>query len=227
MRKTFLILLFLSLLSSPAISQTSGLGDENSVNDIFEWYDWLYKYEKVPLKYLNGEKCNQKVIKKYSNGNLKFLAMFRNGLPIGLIKEYYPDGKLKEKGKIKNRKRTGMWEVFHENGKPKILANFNDTIPYPIKCIRYYESGKVKNHNELNDDFWLKADYGLNEKGDTTHTMFLIDSEKLIYLETERYESGKIKTIGKSHAISPFRYEKIGLWKTINEKGEVIHEMKY
>ena len=63
-----------------------------------------------------------------------------NGLKTGLFTSFYLNGNLQSKGNYKENKFDGHWEIFYENGKPKLIFDANDNV---IKIIDGWDvSGK-------------------------------------------------------------------------------------
>jgi len=226
MKKPSLILSIILSLSLNSKAQSDDL------NEIFEWYDWLKKYCQDSVKYCDNQMCNKKIVELHKNGKIKSIIKYKNGKPEGLTKEYFKDGKLKEIGYLKNGKRDKKWKIYYNSGKIETIYEFIDSIgifkdmSYPIKSTSYYEKGPIKGFYKLDKYLCLIEGYSLSPKGDTTSSEKIIDTKERIYLSTERFENGKIKTIGKRKLIGPFRSQEIGFWKTYNREGKLIEERK-
>ncbi|PZR03072.1 MAG: toxin-antitoxin system YwqK family antitoxin, partial [Flavobacterium psychrophilum] len=60
---------------------------------------------------------------------------YKNGINEGESIEYYPDGKLKEKGTFKDDLATGTWEYYDSNGnlsrkEPYLGGELNGKVEY-------------------------------------------------------------------------------------------------
>lgn len=53
------------------------------------------------------------------------VANWQNGMLNGIYTSYYPNGHVKASGQFKNNFRTGKWTLYSEDGKGKVLLNFN------------------------------------------------------------------------------------------------------
>jgi antitoxin component YwqK of YwqJK toxin-antitoxin module len=238
MEKILLLLCAIFYLSGTSIAQNEGsndlLLDKGALQAAFNYYDWLKKLNQDSIRYFEGEKCKGEIVDTFKNGKIKFKAVFKDGFPEGLTKEFYENGALKETGSVTNGVRVGKWKVFNENGTLKFIKEFDVSrssqeigFNYPFKSISFFENGSVKSYLDHDDKMNLLQSYTMNLKGDTLSSFTLLDPKKKIYLETERFDNGQIRIRGKHKLLSAFRYQKIGLWKTFNEKGEIIQEEEY
>jgi len=130
--KTLLTILFISLLSSPSWSVTTG--------DLVE-RDGLYyeKFTDVPFtgkvtgnpqgSYKNGKKEGAWVF-YHENGQLRFKENFKNGELDGAWVSYYENGQLRSKGNFKNGKKDRSWVRYEENGtvQKRLTGMFKDGI---------------------------------------------------------------------------------------------------
>ena len=82
----------------------------------------------------------------YENGNLKSLAYYNTGVIIDTLFLYHENGKIKEKGLMKNNLKIGWWLSFNEQGnlitKTEVL-NFRDTL-YKNQVKYYEKNGNLK-----------------------------------------------------------------------------------
>ena len=62
------------------------------------------------------------------SGNIILEFRMVNGLMNGLYQEWYPDGKLKRKGKYLNNTQVGDWTVWYENGQMKLELTYKMKI---------------------------------------------------------------------------------------------------
>ena len=82
----------------------------------------------------------------YENGNLKTLGYYKNGVLIDTLFVYHKNGRIKEKGLLKNNLKNGWWLSYDEQGnllaKMEIL-NFGDTL-YKNQSYFYEKNGDIK-----------------------------------------------------------------------------------
>jgi antitoxin component YwqK of YwqJK toxin-antitoxin module len=100
----------------------------------------------------------------YENGKVKFRGGYKNGLPIGIQKEYPPDGAViiakeyDENGVFigdgtvdENDKKQGIWKYYYESGEVKSKGAFKDNLKTG-EWIFYYEDGKIEQRGKYNND---------------------------------------------------------------------------
>ena len=128
--KTFISLLFITLLSNPSWSE--GL----SMDDLVERNGLYYKkFTDVPFtgeisgletgSFKKGEKTG-KWIKFYKNGQLHFKGNYEDGKRDGLWESYHENGQLMWKGNLKDGKQDGLWKTFRKNGQLWTKENYKD-----------------------------------------------------------------------------------------------------
>ncbi len=83
------------------------------------------------------------------NGD-SILACWQDGMLNGLYQSYYHNGQLKASGTFKNNHRTGLWTMYSEDGKGKIVLEFNlfgyvslDRARIPGKGGVWWGRGKI------------------------------------------------------------------------------------
>ena len=69
------------------------------------WFD-----PKIIIHDLDDSKLEE----KFENGTVKFTIGLKEGLLHGNYREYYPDGKLRVKGKYRDNKQEGSWKLYDE-----------------------------------------------------------------------------------------------------------------
>lgn len=86
----------------------------------------------------------------FSNSNLSYEVTFKNGVRNGLMRTFYPDGKLRQTFWYENgtREDTAIW--FYEDGKIFRKTAFKRDSMNGLQ-IQYYKSGKVKAKLEFVD----------------------------------------------------------------------------
>ena len=118
---TFLIILFISLLSSPSWSET--------MDDLVERNGLYYKqFTDVPF-----------------TGNITGdeQVSFKNGKREGAWVRYFDNGQLSDKGNFKNGYKVGAWVGYHDNGQLLFKGNYKDGYKEGV-WINYWEDGTVR-----------------------------------------------------------------------------------
>ncbi len=140
---SIILILFLSLLSSPSWSETfddlvqrDGLwykkftdvpftgeitGDtQGSIKHGRLEGEWFFYHDNGQLsqkgEFKNGMEEGEWVI-YYNNGQLFMKGEFKNGMEEGEWVIYYDNGELESKGKYKNGKKVGKWFRYDKDGK--------------------------------------------------------------------------------------------------------------
>ena len=138
---TLLTILFITLLSSPAWSETK---------DDLVLRNGLYykKFTDVPFTggvtgQWNGKIKNGKPegswIKYYKNGQLGGKGNYKDGEPDGLWEIYYQTGQLSSKENYKDGKEDGLWEQYYQTGQLEKKGNDKD-----VKTITFKYGIEVK-----------------------------------------------------------------------------------
>ena len=141
---TLITILFISLLSSPSLSETVSLGDLVKRNDLY-----FEKFTDVPF---TGEVSGQ------------YNGKFKNGKRKGKWLSYYSNGGLSDKGNFKDGKSEGLWVFYHENGQLSSKGNFKDGKSEGL-WVNYHKNGQLRSKgNKKNggkDGRWkFFTDYG-------------------------------------------------------------------
>lgn len=71
-----------------------------------------------------GEKCEGEQVEYYSNGNKRIEGCFKEGIPQGVLKIYYPNGELKQVDKYSKKGRLKKRILYDEAGKEKSSENY-------------------------------------------------------------------------------------------------------
>ena len=117
---SIILIIFLSLLSSPSWSETLTMDDLVERNGLY-----YKKFSNDPFtgeisdfesgSFKNGKR-NGEWLTFYGNGQLQFLQTFKDGELDGLWESYYENGQLRRKGNFKDGKIDGLWETFNKDG---------------------------------------------------------------------------------------------------------------
>ena len=136
----------------------------------FDMTGKLLKFEK----YFSGKLLSDSLVTEanpikwvedfYDNGKVKFKGGYKDGLPIGLHKEYPRDGSVilakeyDENGIFigdgtvdENDKKQGVWKYYYENGDVKSQGVMKDNLKTG-EWIFYYEDGKIEQRGKYNND---------------------------------------------------------------------------
>ena len=152
--KKFLVILFISLLSSPSWSETM---DDLVFRDGISYL----KFSDVPFtgkvtgrgqefdppvesqgSFKNGKREGAWVY-YHDNGQLWFKSNFKNGKEEGAYVRYYDNGQLDTKGNLKNGKEDGAWVYYHDNGQLWFKSNFKNGKEEGA-YIAYHENGQLQ-----------------------------------------------------------------------------------
>jgi antitoxin component YwqK of YwqJK toxin-antitoxin module len=116
---------------------------------------------------------------------------YEDGLKQGVFVINYPDGKLQAKGNFKNNLFDGKWELFYEDGKPKLSFEANES---DLKILDAWDTKGIKTVD--NGKGLFKADLGfvywkgklLNGKPDGTWKSKRANDDEDLY--SESYKNG-------------------------------------
>jgi antitoxin component YwqK of YwqJK toxin-antitoxin module len=75
----------------------------------------------------------------------------------GIITEYYPNGKIKEKGEFSERKKVGIWKTYWKNGNIKTIKDgeYNGDNLYEGICLTYSQDGILEKIEEVSDGSYI------------------------------------------------------------------------
>jgi antitoxin component YwqK of YwqJK toxin-antitoxin module len=122
--------------------QSEGLFENNMYQGNWKFYREDGKTLKQTANYINDVSVG--IRKDYwENGKLKNRSVYVNGKPNGQTIHYYESGKLKEINHLKNGEFHGPMKGFFENGDISYLRNYwngkrKDT------CITYFKNGEIE-----------------------------------------------------------------------------------
>jgi len=151
----------------------------------------------------------EKIVKRYDNGNIQYEGFVVNNTLDSIYKEYYSNGVLKEEGyykdcqyKFKNKsvyrvvcgvgcekdnirfgKRNGEWKHYYENGKLKSRANYFCGIEQG-NFFYYFENGSISSI-----DFYDAGNLIMSQEYNVNNIL-----EKIIYHENKFIKGKKYKT---------------------------------
>ncbi len=151
--------------------------ESNYLNDTLSGYykefDMSGKITKL-VKYLHGTLLTDSISEEanpvkwvedyYDNGKIKFRGGYKEGVAIGIHKEYPRDGSVTiakeydetgiligEGSMDENDKRQGTWKYYYETGEIKAKGDFKDNLKTG-EWIFYYEDGKIEQRGKYNKD---------------------------------------------------------------------------
>ncbi len=121
---SIILILFLSLLSSPSWGETL------TMDDLVLRYGFYYKkYTETPF--------TGKVTGRWQ-GSIK------DGKQEGLWIRYYDNGQLVYKGHFKKSKRIGEWFFYYDNGQLRSKGNYNKYGYVEGEWVKYWKDGTLK-----------------------------------------------------------------------------------
>ena len=118
--------------------------NESTINECYNLYTRPVFYGYCCC----DERCDGKKVDYYANGMKRIEGFFVKGVPIGEVKKYYRNGRLKELEKY-NKKGELKWKkefVYYQNGALKQLKKY-DKKRILRKEYFYYQNGKLKQKN--------------------------------------------------------------------------------
>lgn len=72
---------------------------------------------------------------------------YRNGMPDGVMRSWYPNGQLQVEGALHGQTREGKWKAWHENGKLKRVGTFKDGKEEG-RFSWYFEDGRLSKQGD-------------------------------------------------------------------------------
>lgn len=191
----------------------------------------------------------------YENGKIKFKGSYKEGLPVGLHKEFAYDGSAiaaKEydlSGNItaegivdENDRKQGEWKLYYETGEEKAKGSYKDNLKTDL-WIFYYPGGKVEQKGKYvsdrpsglwtwyyeNGNVWREENL-YRGKGEGSFVEYDKDGKIIIkgeYLDNER-EGLWNYCAGDITEEGNFSagYQE-GLWKQYFSNGKIAYEGKF
>lgn len=178
---------------------------------------------------------NGKNVFYHENGEIASEGMFKDGVPVGVWKSYYPSGQLKSIGRKVAGKSDSLWSFYSKDG----LLTWTYQYENDLKngCATKYDSlGNVEvetyyvNGVKQGEEQWLYPD-GKVKKIIT----FVDDKEEGLAVEfdkeghvlsEEEYRNGFLRS---KESFNQYDDEgnKIGVWRTYHKNGNVATEISY
>jgi len=128
---------------SKQTSEKSGLSNNNEMNEIFDIA--AYNENIKDPSYEGYELNDDTFVQQFGDEESGFIEKFvpKEGYFL-LFKEYYPDGKLKLKGKIYKYGsfQKGEWLEYDSTGKETGKSNFDDPFTFGFKDVESYCSSE-------------------------------------------------------------------------------------
>lgn len=155
------------------------------------------------------------VHEKYDNGNAKFYGTAHDSLYHGYCKTFFLNETIASQGNYYLGLKEGWWEYFHDNGQLKECGHYE--LDQPTGTWRYYDyfGSMTFEKNYLNGKLngWCKSFVNgtLHEECE-----FHLDKKQGYY---HLYDNGILILKGNY-----FNNVKVGIWKTFNSKGKIVHE---
>jgi len=142
--KTFITILFISLLSSPSWSVTIGdlVEREGIYYQKFTDVPFSGKVTGNPQGSIKNGKWDGAWVRYWDNGQLKSKDNWKNGEMTGAWVFYYDNGQLYFKGNYKNGKRESAWVSYWDNGQLINKGNYKNGKRNGT-WVRYNENGTL------------------------------------------------------------------------------------
>ena len=107
----------------------------------------------------------------HSNGTIREIGSYSEGLKTGIWKNYYEDGTLESTGEFVKGEQNGAWKFYHENGKIKSDGHYaNGKINGEWKF--YHENGNLKTTG-MYKDFKKTGEWPVyDEEGNLINTKY-------------------------------------------------------
>ena len=174
----------------------------------------------------------------YETGELRASGMYKNSLPVGEWKFFFPSQTIEIRGKYNQKgEKDGLWEWYYPNGTLLMEENYNDGELDGL-FVEYDEHGNIISKGEyiegLEDGSWFykrgvateigsyyeglrigdwKTFYENGKPATESHyDQGLLNGKYLVY-----WENGNIKLTGKY-----ISGERVGIWYKYMENGELF-----
>ncbi len=157
--------------------------------------------------------------------DLQFKIAFPDSLQVsdGKYKQFFSDGKtLKIEGKVDAGLPTGIWRVYYPDGKLKSVVNYKDGNVDGEAFFYYDKSPETKMAETTFDDDLLNGVYTEYWQNGAIKAELNYEDGKLYGKAKYYYPNGKIKIEGKYK-----KGEKKGKWLFYDQKGNVIDKKRY
>lgn len=201
------------IISSTLLAQTKGFVTYEEVTSKefgITYYDQFIIKRENPVIRLNdkGKPINGMVVDKYKTGGVAHQGFYQDG-KLTYFVNYYPNGYTERVYKQLDPKKSKL-KVFYASGGVKSEVLYLDNAA--LKWKDYYENGQLAFYEEFNKDFTfhvIKVSYYQN--GQVERKLERV--KKYQFLQTEYFESGKLKTKGElRYNRFTFDYEEVGSW---------------
>lgn len=161
-----------------------------------------------------------KAIEYFSNGAIKTILAYKNGIPDGEIKSWYSKDIKQAEGYFENGQRTGTWRLYYENGSLKKQSTYQNNLENGEE-IFWSEKGKIqKKGNYINGKLNGKHEWFYDNGQKKQEGYFVNGKEDSTWRDW--YESGKPKMVG--HFTN---FEKNGTWTWWDENGKITTTKTY
>ena len=161
----------------------------------------------------------------YISGKILHKGFYEDGL-IKVFKNYYENGQIERTFTSTDPKHSKL-EVFYEDGKPRSTIQYFDGNAQ--NEYDYFKNGLPEYIEENDKDItFLYKRNSYYENGNPSSLFELIDKKTKKYTKKDYYETGTIKEDGTMHFRKDMNdYQKEGVWKYYNEKGELTKSENY
>ena len=162
--------------------------------------------------------------KFYEDGSLKEVRTFNNGIEEGIYQKFHNNGNIFLRSKLENGVQNGKAEVFDENENLIRLSNFvlNE---YDGDIIEYYKNGESRTVIKVLSEKDCYQYNFYNKNGALLVELFIKEKYKNESDEVTKLPGALLYDIQNLN--DGANYLPIGVWKTYNEKGEIVTEIDF
>lgn len=204
---------FSTVLSSQSINQTDENGKKQGI--------WEKRYDNGKLRYTGNfvdDKPQGLMKHYYESGELKVEIDHHGAIAYATI--FYPDGKIKAKGKYENEQKDSLWVFYGDDGS-KRAEEFYLSGKREGVWKQFYPSGKIAEEksytNDVEDGSWKQYFENGQERMMSTYVDGSLEGE------TKYHDAGG-KLLIKGNFYHDVRH---GTWTFYNESGEIDKQEEY
>jgi antitoxin component YwqK of YwqJK toxin-antitoxin module len=219
---TKIILIYIFVLTLSNVSQAHTFNKESVIDaeygiEIFDRFNSYLDGDSV-RKDSKGVLCLGWVVDRYDDNTILHRGYYVDG-KLKVYKNYYPNGQLERAFKLKGAFGACMAKYFAD-GKLKSNVVYNNGLVVSEKD--FTETGKLtyleKSNSRKN---YLLAKVSYYENGNIEFDTKLVNKKHNEYFHKQYYENGLLQEEGILVFKSSLNdFEKKGVWKVYNEKGE-------
>ena len=142
------------------------------------------------------------------------LTIYHNGIPTGTVRDFYPDGVLRQISYYSNGKYNGVCKSYYRSGKIQVVSPCTNGKGNGVTKV-YYESGRLQAETPFTDGVCNGVAKSYYENGNLWSENPITNGSTNGVLK-EYYENGKLKRE------TPYTNGKKGIAKNYNGNGNEI-----